>query len=93
MAIINTEIKSGRLSLFSLIFFGLLAVSLVRMQILQKDYYQSLSEKNRIRLVYLEGPRGKILDRFGQPIVTNRLSFNCTAFLRETEAQLRWHTV
>lgn len=74
--------------MFSLFLFSLLVISLLHMQVFQGDHYRNLSEKNRIRLIYLEGPRGKILDRFGRPIVTNRLSFNCTAFLRESKSKI-----
>ena len=88
MATVHTEIRSGRLSMFSFFFFVVLAFSLLRLQILQGDYYSSLSEKNRIRLIYLEGPRGKISDRLGRPIATNRLSFNCTAFLKESKTKI-----
>ena len=84
MASVNPEIKTGRLSAAAFCLFMVLALSLFRMQILQGSYYRALSQKNHVRLVYLEAARGKILDRNGKPIVTNRLSFNCTAFLRES---------
>ena len=74
----NIELKVSRLLLLVAILFSLLLLNLFRMQILKGDYYQSLSEKNRVRVVYLEGPRGKILDRRGRELANNRLSFNCT---------------
>ena len=88
MASVNPEIKTGRLSAAAFCLFMVLALSLFRMQILQGSYYRALSKKNHIRLVYLEAARGKILDRNGKPIVTNRLSFNCTAFLRESHGSV-----
>ena len=70
------EAKTGRI-LFILSFFFLLVLAvLVRMQIFHSDYYRSLSEKNRIRIVQLEAPRGKILDRRGEVMATSRLSFS-----------------
>ena len=70
------ELKVGRLRLFVTVAFLILALNLFRMQILKGAYYRSLSEKNRIRILYLEGPRGRILDRNGEPLASNRLSFN-----------------
>ena len=89
MATVHAETKSGRLSAITFFFFLLLVLSLFRMQILRGEYYRGLSEKNRIRLIYLEGPRGKILDRNGRPIVSNRLSFNCTAFLKDSKVKIK----
>lgn len=79
MSFTRIELKANRLSIFFIICFSILFLNLFRMQILRGDYYRGLSEKNRLRVVYLEGARGKILDRNGKEIATSRLSFNCTA--------------
>src|SRR5258708_2165255 len=70
------------------VFFTLLLLNLFRLQVVKGDYYQMLSEKNRLRVVYLEGPRGNILDRRGREIVRNRLSFNCTVTPREAKSKI-----
>ena len=88
MASLNAEMKAGRLSACAFFLFAFLAVCLFRMQILKGDYYRGLSEKNRLRLVYLEGARGKILDRRGRTLVTSRLSFNCSAFAHESKTRI-----
>lgn len=75
----------------SVLFFGLFLVvlgNLFRMQVLRHDYYLGLSEKNRLRVIYLEGPRGRILDRRGEPLAENRLSFNCAVYPMEAKKTL-----
>jgi len=42
------------------------------MQVLQGATYTTQSEENRVREVTVEAPRGRILDRKGKPLVTNR---------------------
>ena len=55
-----------RLSSLALVCFLVLLATLVRMQVFQGDYYRVRSEKNRIRIIYLESARGKIMDRSGR---------------------------
>ena len=68
---------------FLVVFFNLF-----RMQVIRGDYYWSLSEKNRIRVIYLEGPRGKILDRKNESLASSRLSFNCSVIPREARKRI-----
>lgn len=51
---------------------GLLLIRLWTMQVLNGAQYGSLAEENRIRQVTVEAPRGRILDRNGVELVTNR---------------------
>jgi len=60
--------------IFSCLFF-LLVLKLFQMQIIKYRYYHQLSEKNRIRVLVVEPPRGIIYDRNLMPIVTNTPSF------------------
>ncbi|MDH3394143.1 MAG: penicillin-binding protein 2, partial [Desulfobulbaceae bacterium] len=57
-------------------FIAILIVRLWYLQIHRGDDYAQLSESNRIRVQDLNAPRGNILDRQGQIIVTNRPCFN-----------------
>jgi penicillin-binding protein 2 len=75
--------KPNRLLVILSAAFLILAAYLAYMQIWRADYYGSLSEKNRIRILYLEAPRGRILDRRGQVMASSRLSFNCSVVPRE----------
>ena len=67
-------------------FFGFIAtvllVYLVRaydLQINQKNYFESLAESNRMRVVPVPASRGIIFDRHGVPLVNNIPSFNLYA--------------
>ena len=55
------------------------AAGLFNTQVLNARYYRGLSEQNRIRLVPLEAPRGRVFDRAGRLLATNRPSFNLMA--------------
>lgn len=60
---------------------GILLVNLFLVQIIQGEYYQKLSDSNRIRTQIIHAPRGVIFDRNGTPLVYNtpgfRLTKNC----------------
>jgi penicillin-binding protein 2 len=45
------------------------------LQVIESDRYRMLAEENRINLRLLPPPRGRILDRFGQPLAVNRQNF------------------
>ncbi len=80
--------KANRLSVLMLACFLVVLVNLFRMQLIQGDYYRTLSEKNRIRVLYLEGPRGKILDRKTEILASSRLSFNCSVIPSEAKSRI-----
>ncbi len=65
--------------------FGLIAAHLFYIQILRGRYYYDLSRNNRIRVVALEGRRGKILDRNGVILADNRVAFNVMVVPQEIE--------
>ncbi len=56
--------------------FGLLAIRLAYLQVLQGPRYRHLSENNRIRLERVLPPRGMILDRRGEVLAEVRPSFD-----------------
>ena len=58
------------------IFFAIIFLRLWYLQIAKGEYYQDLSENNRIRVVKIPAPRGKILDRRGRVLVENRPAFS-----------------
>jgi len=60
-----------------IIFF--IVIILARLWFLQIHYgskYRELADNNRVRMLDVVAPRGTILDRKGQTIITNRPSFN-----------------
>ncbi len=46
------------------------------LQVVNGENYRRLADNNRLRQVVLNPLRGTILDRYGRPIVQNRISFN-----------------
>ncbi len=50
---------------------GALAARMYYLQVVEAERYKVLAEENRINLRLLPPPRGRILDRYGQPIAVN----------------------
>lgn len=59
--------------------FGGLFFRLWQLQVLGGEKYQMYSRTNRIRLIEEPAPRGQIMDRNGEMLVTNRPSFGVYA--------------
>jgi penicillin-binding protein 2 len=55
--------------------FSLVVIRLFALQILEGGRMQSLSERNRLQLIFLRAPRGRILDCQGVPMLDNGPSF------------------
>ncbi|HXV28051.1 MAG TPA: penicillin-binding protein 2, partial [bacterium] len=71
-----------RIKIFRIFVFGglvILGLGLFRAQVLTGRYYRELSEKNRIRLIPLEASRGRVFDRHGNLMATNRPSYDVVA--------------
>lgn len=68
------DLKSrfAALGLIVVLVLGALLVRLWQMQVLSGAEYAAKADNNRIREISLPAPRGRILDRKGRPIVTNR---------------------
>ncbi len=59
------------------------------MQVLKGNYYYALSQKNSIRLIPQDAGRGKILDRNGQVLADNSLSFDAVIIPQELKDKAR----
>ena len=73
--------------------FLIIVLELFYLQVIQGRYYYALSRNNRIRVVPLEGWRGRILDRNGKVLADNRISFNAAITPQEIngrEQELFW---
>jgi len=64
------------LSAVIIFIFGVLAVLLFNMQVIQGANFKSLSDKNCMRLISQPGSRGRILDKHGNVIVGNSISYD-----------------
>ncbi len=68
--------KYFTLTIITIILFVVLFIRLFKLQIVEKDMYLSKSQSYLSSVERIPAPRGKILDRYGRPIVTNRLGFS-----------------
>lgn len=57
-------------------FFGILLSRLFYLQIMKGSDYKLLSDKNRISIIFLYPPRGRIIDASGKIIADNKRCFN-----------------
>ena len=64
------------LSAIAVLMFMMLFVRLIKLQIVDADMYLAKSQSYLSSEEVIGAPRGKILDRYGRPIVTNRLGFS-----------------
>jgi penicillin-binding protein 2 len=63
--------------------FVLLIVSLFYTQVVRFFYYSRMSKNNSIRIIPIDGPRGRMLDRNGQVMVSSRISFDAVLVYQE----------
>jgi penicillin-binding protein 2 len=68
------RIKVIRIGIICL--FLVIVLDLFYVQAIRGRYFYNLSKNNRIRVVPLEGWRGRILDRNGKVLADNRMSYN-----------------
>lgn len=75
---LDDDIKKSSLYLLIFVFtlLGILMIRLFVMQIINGTYYKGLSENNRVRIIAVAAPRGKIMDRAGAILADNRPAYN-----------------
>ncbi|MEQ1888323.1 MAG: penicillin-binding protein 2 [Alphaproteobacteria bacterium] len=57
------------------VMFGLLAARIYYLQVMESEQYKVLSDENRISLRLIPPRRGRILDRFGEELATQRQNY------------------
>lgn len=67
-----------------LVLVGALAARMYYLQILEGDKYKTLADENRISLRLLPPPRGRIVDRFGEPMAVNQQNFRVLLVSEQT---------
>ncbi len=55
------------------------------MQVIHGDYYHRQSMNNRIRVVPIDGPRGRIFDRNGVILADNRIVYHVGVVPQDVE--------
>ncbi|MGA2774638.1 MAG: penicillin-binding protein 2 [Candidatus Omnitrophota bacterium] len=68
--------KTKIVNIIVVLMFLLLGLALFNTEVIQGRKYRDLSNKNCIRLIPQMGSRGKILDRNGQVLVDNKISYD-----------------
>src|SRR5262245_2703937 len=64
--------------------FGVLLGRLYWLQVVESDKYRVLADENRISLRLLAPPRGRVLDRFGEPLALNKLNYRIVVIPEQT---------
>lgn len=88
----SPRLRLGVLAIVAFALFAALFARLWYLQVLSSETFTEAAEANRIRVVQVEAPRGRILDRNGVVLVDNRVSIVVTvdrveyARLDDTEA-------
>jgi cell division protein FtsI/penicillin-binding protein 2 len=73
----STESTRFRLGVLAIVIVGLFAALFARLwflQVMTSESYSVEAEANRVRVVQVEAPRGRILDTNGKVLVDNRVS-------------------
>jgi penicillin-binding protein 2 len=68
--------KARILIIFVFVMLGILLFRLFIMQIIRGTYYEEMSQNNRLRIINIPAPRGKVLDRNGIVLADNRPAYN-----------------
>jgi penicillin-binding protein 2 len=79
----KTAVRIAVLGGIALTLLGLLLVRLWFLQVIGGEQYAAAAEGNRLRTVVTEPPRGKIIDRNGEVLVTNRTGIDVVARPRD----------
>lgn len=75
--------RVGYIAIGIVIIFLFLFLRAWSLQILKGSYYKEQSKNNRVRVAYIQSPRGLIFDRHGELLVNNVPSFNLYVVLED----------
>lgn len=67
--------RSAMLAMGGLGVFGVLATRLYYLQVVEAENYKVLSDQNRFNFNIVMPERGRIVDRYGEPVATNKQDF------------------
>src|SRR3990167_5364219 len=70
----ETKSRDMRFYIIPLVFVGSVVLILIRLfflQVIQGNYFRTLSDTNRIKTILIHAPRGIIFDRDKKPLVYN----------------------
>ena len=87
----DNRLPQGRLAVASYFIVGMIGVLLLgfwKLQVIDADKYAQMAERNRVRMIPVIAPRGRMLDRDGRVLVDNRPSFS-VLLLRDDPDELQ----
>lgn len=84
MEIVKREEFVNKIYSFFYVLVFLFIIKLINIQIINHSYFLELSEKNRIRIIPRNGPRGNIITSDGVIVARNRTSYSVMYFPSET---------
>lgn len=73
---VNIRLRYSVIKTVILISALVIAGRLVQMQAVQGETYKEMSEKRLIKSIQVKAPRGEFFDRYGNPIVSNKMGFS-----------------
>ncbi|HIG00091.1 MAG TPA: penicillin-binding protein 2 [Myxococcales bacterium] len=88
-----SELRIGLIALIMLAAFAIFVVRLFQLQIVEGADLASRSERNSIRTLRLEAPRGDIVDREGRLLATTRPAFRVRVIPSEVRSSERAYRV
>jgi penicillin-binding protein 2 len=68
-----------------LFFIASIALALIYMQVIRGEHYYNQSVNNRIRVIPIEGPRGRVFDRNGTVLADNRLAYHVAVIAQDID--------
>src|SRR5207302_11388727 len=74
MTLESPRLRLGVVAIVIVSLFAALLARLWYLQVLAAPAYRVQADVNRVRTIYTEAPRGRILDRQGRVLVDNRVS-------------------
>ncbi len=90
----KTRVERARILGWCIILvFSLLSGRLWYLQVVQGQKYAAMADGNRIRWVRAVAPRGRIFDRYGVPLATNRASFTVSLMPGSLDGETREHVL
>jgi len=66
------SLRVGILGTFAVVIFSIIFFRLWYLEVLSGESYRAEADNNQVREITVQAPRGEILDRTGEPLVTNR---------------------
>jgi penicillin-binding protein 2 len=64
---------------------GAMGARLYQLQVVESERYKTLAEENRISVRLIPPPRGRLTDRFGEPIAANRQNWRAMLVAERTD--------